>query len=56
MTSVTLYGNGYAEIVRDNSGKAVRINKLEPEVPQPSLSKDGELFIPLTEEWFIQMI
>lgn len=44
MTSVTLYGNGYAEIVRDANGKAVKINKLEPEVPQPSLSKDGELF------------
>ena len=44
MTSVTLYGNGYAEIVRDRTGKPVKINKLEPYVPQPTLSDGGELF------------
>ena len=44
MVSVALHGNGYAEIIRDYSGKAVKLSKLEPHVPQPVLSDNGELF------------
>jgi phage portal protein BeeE len=44
MVSVTLHGNGYARIIRDNSGNAVRLKLLEPQVPQPVLSPNDELF------------
>lgn len=44
MVSVTLHGNGYARIHRAYSGAAERLELLEPDVPQPSVSPDGELF------------
>lgn len=44
MVSVTLHGNGYARIVRDNAGNAVRLKLLDPQVPQPVLSPEDELF------------
>lgn len=45
MVSVALYGNGYAQIIRDGDGKAVKLKMLDPTVPQPYLSKNGdELF------------
>ena len=44
MVSVTLHGNGYARIIRDKSGNAERLKLLEPQVPQPVLSPNDELF------------
>lgn len=44
MVSVTLHGNGYARIMRDKSGNPVRIKLLDPQVPQPVLSNNDELF------------
>lgn len=44
MVSVTLHGNGYARIVRDRKGAPVSLELLDPDVPQPALSDDGELF------------
>ena len=45
MVSVALYGNGYAQIFRDNDSRAVKLKILDPAVPQPYLSdNDDELF------------
>ena len=44
MVSVTLHGNGYARIIRDKNGNAVRLKLLEPQVPQPVLTSKDELF------------
>ena len=44
MVSVTLHGNGYVRIMRDNGGRPTKLKMLEPQVPQPVLSKNDELF------------
>ncbi|MBR5184365.1 MAG: phage portal protein [Bacteroidales bacterium] len=50
MVSVTLHGNGYARIVRDKGGKPVRLKLIDPQVPQPVLSPQDELFYDLNGE------
>lgn len=44
MIGVTLHGNGYARIFRDNAGRANKLIPIDPQVPQPALTPDGELF------------
>lgn len=44
MVSVTLHGNGYVRIMRDKGGRPIKLMMLEPQVPQPVLSKNDELF------------
>ena len=44
MVSVALHGDGYARIIRNGAGKAVKIQLLQPDVPMPALSDDDELF------------
>lgn len=43
MVSVTLNGNGYAQIIRDDNARPVKIKLLQPDVPFPILTDDDEL-------------
>ena len=44
MVSVTLHGNGYVRIMRDKGGRPTKLKMLDPQVPQPVLSANDELF------------
>lgn len=44
MVSVTLDGNGYVRIMRDKGGRPTKLKMLDPQVPQPVLSANDELF------------
>ena len=44
MVSVTLHGNGYVRIMRDKGGRPTKLKMLDPQVPQPVLSNNDELF------------
>lgn len=41
---VLLYGNGYAEIVRDGAGMPVSLHPLDPTQIEPKRAEDGEIY------------
>ena len=50
MVSVTLHGNGYVRIMRDKGGRPTKLKMLDPQVPQPVLSANDELFYDVNGE------
>ena len=47
--SILLYGNGYAQILRDNAMRVIGLNPMQPDKIQPRFTREGELIYVTTQ-------